>query len=474
VGLSVGESVLLYAAPADSRGRTFTGLQTITWSSSNPAVVSVQQTGEVTGVAAGSATVTAKAVRLDTGASASASVMVNVTGGAPRDMAVPSSGPPDMAASPSGPPDMAAPPSGPVDLATPPPLPVTGALAESAMPSWRQGQAVGEWREIAGSPMSAAPIAQLVYGNTGPQSKVVAWTGFAIDTRDSSIYSVANGGHGDYGGNEVDRIQLLDAAPSWTEQRSATPAAQATQSVSYYADGRPTSRHTYYGATFDEARGRAVILGGARWGNGWALPTVDGFDIAANDWDGAGAYPDAPTDFVTVPASAVVEDKRTSDIYVVANYALWRFTGESKTWSKLSDQGVYGQYAASALDTKRNRFLLQGGLINEHSVYDLTSDSWQTIDFTGANASAMTGDTGNGLLYDPAIDAYLLRKQDAGGTVYRINAQTFAVDTLPTSNGTAVPNAINGVWKRFLYVPQLKGVIYFPSYDGNAWFLRTS
>jgi hypothetical protein len=345
------------------------------------------------------------------------------------------------------------------------------------MPAWRQGQAVGEWRQLSNSALSAAPRAVSVSGSTGPQSKVIAWTGFAIDTRNSAVFSVANGGHSDYSGNEVNRIGLLDSAPKWTEPRAATPSSQVIENTAYYADGRPTSRHTYYGATFNEARGRAMLLSGARWGDGHTLNTVDGFNTAVNDWDPAGSYPNVPPDFVS-PAysSAVVDDKSTGDVYVFANWTVWRLGSASNSWSKLSSQGVYGQYSAAAMDAKRKRILVIGGDVSDtRSVYDVASNTMQPITFTGPNAGAMNNGGGNGLVYDPGLDAYLLRsRDDAGGTIYRINAQTFYVDTLPTSNGAAIPSTTNGVWKRFLYVPQLKGVVYFPSYEGNAWFIRTS
>jgi len=152
-----------------------------------------------------------------------------------------------------------------------------------------------------------------------------------------------------------------------------------------------------------------------------------------------------------------------------------RWSSATNTWTRLSSNvPAYGQYAASALDTRRNRILVAGGLINDHAVYDIGSNAMTNVTFTGPNASAMTGDTGNGMVYDPGLDAYLLRKADAGGTIYRINASTFSVDVLPNTSGTSLPAATNGVWKRFIYVPQLKGVVYFPTYDGNLWFIRTS
>jgi hypothetical protein len=343
------------------------------------------------------------------------------------------------------------------------------------MPAWRQGQSVGEWRQISNSALSQAPRAVAATGNTGPESKVIAWNSFVIDTRDSSVYSVANGGHHDYAGNEINKIRLLDSVPAWTEPRAATPMSQATESTAYYADGRPTSRHTFYGATLNQSRNRAMVLGGAQWGNGWMLSTMDGYNLGTNDWDRASSFPNAPSEFTGASASAVTEHKSTGDIYVFASYAVARWSSASNTWSRLlSNVPTYGQYAASAMDTKRNRILVVGGLINDRGLYDMSSNSMSQVTFSGPNAGVMTGDTGNGMVYDPGLDAYLLRKAGAGNTIYRINAQTFYVDTLPNTNGSSIPNAINGVWNRFLYVPQLKGVIYFPSYSGNAWFVRTS
>lgn len=114
----------------------------------------------------------------------------------------------------------------------------------------------------------------------------------------------------------------------------------------------------------------------------------------------------------------------------------------SNTWSSLIViSSVYGQYAATAFDALRNRLLIIG--------------------------------TGNALVYDPLLDVFLYRTPDAGGAVYRINPQTFSVDTLTTTGGTQLLASTNGVWTRFLYAPQLKGIVYVPTYSDGIWFLRT-
>ncbi len=336
--------------------------------------------------------------------------------------------------------------------------------------------AVGEWRQIPGSALSSAPIAVKTYpslGATGPASKVIAWCGLAIDTRDSSIYSAAGGGHGDYAGNEVNRIRLSDNAPAWVERRAATPASQVRTSASHYSDGRPTSRHSYYGVVCNENRNRVILMAGSRYGDGYQIDSMDGFSLTGGDWDAAGTFPDVPGAVPLYYAASIVENKSTGDIYAFANYGVFKWTNSTNTWSTLVSGGsVYGFEAASALDTTRNRVLVLGGLGNDRGLYVLGASSTQPVTLTGAAAGALN-DTGSGMVYVPAMDAYLVRRSNAGGTVYRINAQTFEVTTLATTAGGSVPSAQNGVYRRFLYAPSLGGVVYCPDYDSNMWFLRT-
>jgi len=345
------------------------------------------------------------------------------------------------------------------------------------MPAWRQGIAVGEWRQIPNTAMSAAPMAVKTYptlGTTGPESKVIAWTGFALDTRDSSIYSAANGGHDDYAGNEVNRIRLSENAPAWTEPLASTSPAQIVSGATHYADGRPSSRHSCYGEVVNEQRDRVMILGGSRYStNGSNLSTVDGFNLGSASWDAAATYPDG-LDLSSVYCPGIVEQKSTGDIFVFATWNVIRWKNASNTWTReLVGTTAYGQYAATAHDSRRDRILIVGGTANDHAIYTPATKSLQSVTFTGLGAGVLAGD-GNGMVYDPQLDAYLLRKPAAGSTVYRIDAQTFDVSVLTSSGGTNVPSAQNGVWKRFLYVPALKGTVYVPSYGDSIWFLRTN
>lgn len=348
---------------------------------------------------------------------------------------------------------------------------------ESAMPAWRKGMAVGEWREIAGTAMATAPMAVRTHPKlsySGPKAKVIAWTGFALDTRDSSLYSAASGGHMDYAGNEVNRLALGEDAPAWTEPRPATPVEQVLMNAPYYADGRPTSRHSYYGTWVDEVRGRVMLIGGSRWGDGSSPGTMDGYDIAKLDWDKAGTYAVPGKQFDPLIGSAIVDDRRSGDAYAFSNWNVNRWDSAGNRWEQLiASSRIYGQYAAAALDTKRRRVFVLGGSGKAHAYLDLAAKKVVEVPISGTAAEALLRGRGNGMVYDVLLDAYLVHTGEAGGTVHRIDAQTFKLEALPVTGGAGQPATSNGVWRRFLYVPRLKGVVYVPAYDGNVWFLRT-
>ena len=104
-------------------------------------------------------------------------------------------------------------------------------------PPWETPLAIGQWYELPSTSLASVAPSPVPPGNTGPSSKVDAWTSFALDPRDSKVYSVAGGGHDDYGGNEVDMLALETATPAWTQTLAPTPNAMCS---SYYAGGQLT------------------------------------------------------------------------------------------------------------------------------------------------------------------------------------------------------------------------------------------
>ena len=344
------------------------------------------------------------------------------------------------------------------------------------LPSWILANAPnpGDFYSIPGTGQNSIEPSPVPAGATGPSSKIVAWTSYSIDTRDSKCYSAANGGHNDYAGNEVDCFSAETESPAWSVRRAPTASVSVNEN-NHYADGRPDSRHSYYGQTVDETGDRLMTWGGGKWATVGSLHTkVDSFRLADNDWNAADTHPDVPN---AISNSGVVFAYGVcvgsgGDVYLFGNFNIHRWNRASNTMtSRLTGVACYGNDTAVAYDSSRGRFLVLGGQNADSQTYTIGSNAVADVTRTGAQAANVLGSE-NGMVYVPAIDAYLLRKAGSGGTVYRIDASTFDCTLFSTSGGTGIPATTNGPYNKFLYAPNLKGCLYFPSYTGNVWYLR--
>jgi chitodextrinase len=351
--------------------------------------------------------------------------------------------------------------------APPPPL--------ANLPAWMNGLAIGQWFAIPNTSLSTVAPSPTPAGNSGPLSKVEAWTSMVVDTRTSKVYSVAGGGHQDYSGNEVDALDLEAAQPAWSELLAPTPNNQLTNCLPFYLDGRPAARHSYYGLTFSERTDRFMLFGGANWCDGGGFFTlIASYNITANTYSPALTHPNLLPVFAGEPAYTL--DPATGDVYaaIFGNYGRWNSLANTFTKLTPSGSGPDGNNAMSAMDTARGRILILGGDGPGHHVYTLSNNSYAPIAPTGAVAANVSGVVQGAMVYVPAIDRYLIRLAGAGGTVYQVHPTTFDVSVFATTNGGAIPSTPNGPYNKFLYVPRLGGAVYVPSYLGNAWFLRTN
>jgi hypothetical protein len=326
--------------------------------------------------------------------------------------------------------------------------------------------APGQWYEIPGTALSSIDPSPRPPGATGPASKVIAWTSLAVDTRTSTLYSVAGGGHTDYAGNEVDAVNLAATAPVWRRLRA--PSTSVADSA-YYPDGRPTSRHHYYGLFIDEASGRVMLFGGSRWQSGAILSSVDSFNLSTNDYHPQGSHPNFPSSVSGQEVRAICRDPRNNDVYVFANYSVAKWNRSTNTWTTLiNGSAPYFAGHGSAFDTRRNVIhLVVGG--GQNYEYNVSTNSFVTRRTSGGSVSG----NGAAVVYVPAIDAFLVRSgEGGGGGVMRIDAATFAVSSFSTSGGSGIPSTMNGPYNKFLYVPQLQGCVYVPSHTSSVWYLR--
>jgi hypothetical protein len=357
--------------------------------------------------------------------------------------------------------------------------------AQTGLPTWRQGQAVGEWRQISNTSISLCPISVVTYpprGNTGPSAKVEAWTSFVLNPTTSILYSPANGGHKDYAGSEVDAITLTANAPVWSEVNPSATASslpltdQETGLLNYYQN-KPVSRHTFYGASFNPVRNRIQLYGGAAYPTGYKLSTMDGYNPSNNTWDAAATYANVPSGVIGIDYP-VCNDPTTGDVYWFSANNVFKWTSTTNVWSTAAS-GPWAQAGAAIFDSSRNRILVFGGdpsytgAASASHVYTVGTTT-SAITFTGSSASSIQGQNYCGGIYEPTLDRFLVRTRTSGGTVYQIHPTTWEVTPFTTTGGSSVPAAVAGVFHRFLYVSALTGIVFAPSYASNLWFLRTS
>lgn len=386
-----------------------------------------------------------------------------------------------------------------------------------ATPAWLVGQAANTWREITGTVITSATPTNTALTTAGAGasgttvSRLDAWNGLSIDTRTSKVYSVANGGHGDYFGNEVLTIDLLADAPLWSEvlAGSSGNVVRTSGDFEQYADLKPPATHSYYGQHILERHNRALRWGGSVAPSGGAIYPVEAYNITSNSWDAwNGATQDPPYGYSILGTSAPVfhelawaltKHPDTEDFYGLGSAAFRRFRPASvapgltmTSLAGLPSQVGSGIEGATAIDTTRNRlmWLLGNGGYTEPVTFDLETGAATTSHTfpASAAATALKGlDVGAeiffigsalGMVYvPPPVDAYFVRANAAGGRLFKINASTWAVEYMPETGGSSIPAGEGGddsagqqrIYTRILYVPALHGLVYFPRGNANAW-----
>lgn len=363
-------------------------------------------------------------------------------------------------------------------------------IQSASTPTWRQGMSVNQWKELSGSALSLAPLMGLPRGSNQPQGKQDAWCGWHVDTRTSDVYSVGQGGHDDYHGNEVDRLRLTDNAPAWTQVAAPTVAANTGNDGTYpeyYVDGRPTSVHGYHTSIYIESLNRALRFPGAsRSIGGEPTSRITAFNTQTATYDTSATWGGlaAPATISEAAIQAYAKHPTTEVVYVwFGNSKIARWNpGAPGSWTAIFEAppNPAPRYTAAACDPTRGTagqcFFLgggQGGSMCRR--YDIGTNTISTITLTGTD---IQGSSGMGLAYVPALDQYIACTPGSGGSsVYAITPTTgtsWACAAISTTGGSSLPSVTGGSapFTKFLYVPNLGGCIYGPKWGLNCFFLR--
>lgn len=388
-------------------------------------------------------------------------------------------------------------PSLPVPASPPAPAPATPPSAN--LPPWAAKLPPWQWYQIPNTSLQAFDNANLTVrppGVTGPSSKIIAWCGATLK-RNGSIYLIgAAGGHADYAGNEVNALDLSQAAPQWAMLRGPSSTSDMIDSAPVYLDNRRAATHTYYATQFWEAGNRLILMAapgmgypslpqppsGFRWRDSNALNMMFGLDT--NDWDAPDINPGFPgatnSDWTACMACT---DASTGEIYYARtgdNGRFWKFNPATKVWTQLSNI-YHGNYAGSAVDHTRGRILIVGGYSPTAPRVVTTSGSSVDASFRGLGAPALTVSGYPAVVYDDAADAFLVFVNTNPISVIRVDANTWEVSSPSNTayasgptNGSKPASRQNGLQNAVQYAPELHGVVVANSYSGNVYFMRTT
>lgn len=356
---------------------------------------------------------------------------------------------------------------GPVATGAPPPPPA------GPLPAWLASAKVFEWREIPSTRLDETEVWKNYKAAPGTLGKygILAYSGGTVKTKRSEFF-ISGGGHQDYAGNEVFSIVLNTDAPRWVRRNN--PSTALADNQPYYPDGRPAGRHSYWAIQYIDRKDRLMFFGMAPWGvKPGYYGTVDGFDLATNDYEPAGTY--ASQEGIGGPDGVGRDAQENIYIHSGRNGNLYKWTLATGTWENLGYRGAYQHNTPFAVDTKRNRMFRPPSGSSGAAYYDLNKGGVLTpLTLTGPAAQASVGPVQ--VVYDSANDVFWLWKRN-DATLYRIDAETFHATVQPvqgTLPRVAYKDARHNIYGRFNYVPELRGLVFMLDASGNIFFIRTA
>lgn len=340
-------------------------------------------------------------------------------------------------------------------------------VAPGAGPAWLAGAAPMSWIQVPNSAPSTSSVLPSPPAEGVVSSVTDAWGGATV-RQSSGHFILHGGGHGDYSGNEIYALPLLDDAPAWTRPWGPTPAAQVTRDTMYYLDGNPASAHTYYNMQYDAVADRVLRMDGGWWaGTSGMSGKFNSWDWGAANWNPDGTHPGLP---YNAPDQSVAVHPVTGDVYIWVTSAqmIWRRATNTFTSMNTSALQILGD--AMVLDVANNCCWGFGGwgsypTYGKVHKWDLSDNTTTSVSVTGS-ALALTTRQSLGAAIDPDTGLIYVCTPDGSVHVFDPNALTLNDVTLmgtgPQST-TAYGNS-NGLYSRFQYINALKAFVVLPAW----------
>ncbi len=365
----------------------------------------------------------------------------------------------------------------------PAPAPQPGPL-----PSWLSGVPLNRWVEIPNTALTGSAGAPgETPGDINAESNraVTAYSGMGLREDTSEIWIACAGGHSDSSDNAVRSIALNVNAPTWQLRSPATPFASRTPDAAYYADGKPTSRHTYWSTQWSSTRRRLMIHRTRfSWPTAISFEISNGFNPDTNTWDPPNSY--------STPVQQAAARDSSDNVWAGNRTTLYKWTALTDRWS------VTGQFGGGdfplgpmACDPHRNELFWLA--IGDGQGYGSHLNSWavsgdgtvrRQITFNPSAAfSQFIADNPAyaALEYDPDNRRYLFYAAQSGRTnrIYVVTPNggsvwDMSLLALDTAGVTPVDATTAGVLNKFRYVPALRGFVLMSKAVNNLYFIRTA
>jgi hypothetical protein len=369
-------------------------------------------------------------------------------------------------------------------------------VVPDAVPSWVSAQADSTWgivpmaNTIASIDAKNNPDLNPNYPNNSYWSGVggisaicYAWCGWTADTVDNEFISVLNGGHTDYGGNELVAVNLNSNTPSYELRRPPSGTKNATypngfvvndgvaaEATGLYADGYPRSVHSYNKHVFVPDVGLVVgVLGNSFYSatvsnNSTAIIDPKNGDLkyfggsfihAGAGTSGLGVCYDSTRNVIWAKAVGTSKFSRRS----MANIA-------SAPWSEFGSNSIDGSSYSGLEYIPDGDFII---CIRNGKVWVFNPTSGALLDITASISGALVGTVWNGTMQPRYIGGNKIAVWDNSSNTTQINilqwvsspftATNWSVAQLPVAAGNSVtPTAktTNGTYGRFAYFPKLR------------------
>lgn len=158
-------------------------------------------------------------------------------------------------------------------------------MAVTSAPSWFTSASDRHWLTPVGNTLDAVKPSPVPAG-VGHRMICDAWTGGCVDQVNGEYILAANGGHGDYGGNEVYGVMLRAASPVWVRLNNPSTISGGTDALNSdmnYGDGLPRPPHGYNRCVF--GNGKVWYAGmDSTYPSGYYSKACYEFDRASLTW----------------------------------------------------------------------------------------------------------------------------------------------------------------------------------------------